>query len=77
MRKKYHIDDGGGGMIPHSEVERQLTGSWVTSFDFKHDSLVEKSMSVTIQGVAHHLVSHRCVHDLIANKLRASSLDRN
>jgi Gti1/Pac2 family transcription factor len=53
-----------------SEVERQLIGSLIDSYGFKPDGLVKKTMSVTVQGVTHHLVSYYNVHDVIANNLR-------
>lgn len=60
---------GGGDRTP-SEVERQLIGSLIDSYGFKSDGLVKKTMSVTVQGVTHHLVSYYNVHDVIANNLR-------
>jgi Gti1/Pac2 family transcription factor len=60
-----------------SEVERQLIGSLIDSYGFKPDGLVKKTMSVTVQGVTHHLVSYYNVHDVIANNLRTPSQTEN
>lgn len=60
-----------------SEVERQLIGSLIDSYGFKADGLVKKTMSVTVQGVTHHLVSYYNVHDVIANNLRSPSQTEN
>ena len=67
---------GGGDRTP-SEVERQLIGSLIDSYGFKADGLVKKTMSVTVQGVTHHLVSYYNVHDVIANNLRTPSQTEN
>lgn len=64
---------GAGGERAPTEVERQLIGSLIDSYGFKPDGLVKKTMSVTVQGVTHHLVSYYSVHDVIANNLRTPS----
>ena len=53
-----------------AEVERQLIGSLVDSYGFKSDGLVKKTMSVTVGGVTHHLVSYYHVNDVLTNQLR-------
>lgn len=68
---------GGGGDRSASEVERQLIGSLIDSYGFKQDGLVKKTMSVTVQGVTHHLVSYYNVNDVIANNLRTPSQTDN
>jgi len=60
-----------------SEMERQLIGSLVDSYGFKHDGLVKKTMSVTVQGVTHHLVSYYNVNDVMASSLRTPSQTEN
>lgn len=60
-----------------SEVERQLIGSLIDSYGFKQDGLVKKTMSVTVQGVTHHLVSYYSVADVMANNLRTPSQTEN
>ncbi|KIW15250.1 hypothetical protein PV08_05295 [Exophiala spinifera] len=56
-----------------AEMERQLIGSLVDSYGFKKDGLVKKTMSVTVQGVTHHLVSYYLVNDVLAQNLRTPS----
>lgn len=56
-----------------SEIERQLIGSLIDSYGFKPDGLVKKTMSVTVQGVTHHLVSYYSVHDVLSDNLRTPS----
>ena len=47
-----------------SDAERQLIGSLVDSYGFKTNGLVKKTMSVTVQGVTHHLVSYYDMDDV-------------
>lgn len=56
-----------------TEMERQLIGSLVDSYGFKTDGLVKKTMSVTVNGVHHHLVSYYKVEDVMDNKLERPS----
>ena len=56
-----------------TEVERSLIGSLIDSYGFKENGLVKKTMSVTVQGVTHHLVSYYNVQDVINGTLRAPS----
>lgn len=67
----------GGGDRAATEVERQLIGSLIDSYGFKQDGLVKKTMSVTVQGVTHHLVSYYNVNDVIQNSLRTPSQTEN
>ncbi|EXJ92532.1 hypothetical protein A1O3_01084 [Capronia epimyces CBS 606.96] len=60
-----------------AEVERQLIGSLVDSYGFKQDGLVKKTMSVTVQGITHHLVSYYHVNDVLSNNLRTPSQTDN
>lgn len=60
-----------------AEVERQLIGSLVDSYGFKQDGLVKKTMSVTVQGVTHHLVSYYHVNDVLTSQLRTPSQTEN
>lgn len=53
-----------------NDQERSLIGSLVDSYGFKQDGLVKKTMSVTVQGVTHHLVSYYNVADVMAGNLR-------
>ncbi|KAI9826813.1 MAG: hypothetical protein M1832_005751 [Thelocarpon impressellum] len=55
------------------ETERSLIGSLVDSYGFKDDGLVKKTMSVTVNGVHHHLVSYYKVEDVVNGVLEAPS----
>lgn len=57
------------------ETERSLIGSLVDSYGFKEDGLVKKTISVTVQGHTHHLVSYYTVADVMANKFITPSKD--
>ncbi|KAL2871316.1 camp independent regulatory protein [Aspergillus lucknowensis] len=52
-----------------SDVERALVGSLVDSYGFKESGLVKKTMSVTVSGVTHHLVSYYSVEDVMHSSL--------
>ena len=56
-----------------NDMERSLIGSLVDSYGFKSDGLVKKTMSVTVQGVTHHLVSYYSVSDVVSGQLRTPS----
>jgi Gti1/Pac2 family transcription factor len=60
-----------------NEMERSLIGSLVDSYGFKADGLVKKTMSVTVQGVTHHLVSYYSVSDVVNGHLRTPSQTEN
>lgn len=57
-----------------SEVERALVGSLVDSYGFKDSGLVKKTMSVTVSGVTHHLVSYYAVEDVLRGSLNPPSM---
>ncbi|KAJ5882530.1 Gluconate transport inducer 1/Pac2 [Penicillium soppii] len=59
---------------PQSELERALVGSLVDSYGFKDSGLVKKTMSVTVSGVTHHLVSYYSVEDVIRGSLNPPSM---
>ncbi|KAH7393194.1 Gti1/Pac2 family-domain-containing protein, partial [Cadophora sp. MPI-SDFR-AT-0126] len=58
-----------------SETERSLIGSLVDSYGFKEEGLVKKTVSVTVGGVSHHLVSYYTVADVMNNKFTTPSKD--
>lgn len=68
---------GFNGERPPTEMERALIGSLIDSYGFKQDGLVKKTMSVTVQGVTHHLVSYYSVADVTNGTLRTPSNDPN
>ncbi|KAK3179675.1 Global transcription regulator sge1 [Lecanicillium sp. MT-2017a] len=49
--------------------ERSLIGSLVDSYPFKPDGLVKKTISITFNGVPHHLVSYYNVDDVTNGRL--------
>ncbi|KAF5695444.1 hypothetical protein FDENT_394 [Fusarium denticulatum] len=59
-----------------SDEERQLVGSLVDSYDFKEQGLVKKTISITYNGVPHHLVSYYNVEDVKAGLLAGPTDDQ-
>ncbi|KAE9374476.1 hypothetical protein N431DRAFT_278569, partial [Stipitochalara longipes BDJ] len=55
--------------------KRSLIGSLVDSYGFKEEGLVKKTVSVTVGGVSHHLVSYYTVADVMNNKFTTPSKD--
>lgn len=51
------------------ELERSLIGSLVDSYGFRADGLVKKTMSISINGISHHMVSYYKVDDVKNNVL--------
>lgn len=62
-----------GERSQQSDLERALVGSLVDSYGFKDSGLVKKTMSVTVSGVTHHLVSYYSVDDVMRGVLRPPS----
>ncbi|KAI4147878.1 MAG: hypothetical protein L6R39_002980 [Caloplaca ligustica] len=54
--------------------DRGLVGSLVDSYEFKENGLLKKTMTVTIKGVSHHLVSYYSLDDA-KHKLRTPRED--
>jgi hypothetical protein len=57
------------------ETERSLIGSLVDSYGFKEEGLVKKTVSVTVGGISHHLVSYYTVADVMNNKFTTPTKD--
>lgn len=53
--------------------ERVLVGSLTNSYKFKSDGLMKKTFSLTIGGVAQHLISYYRVEDVEQGRLRSPS----
>ncbi|RMJ08016.1 hypothetical protein CDV36_012397 [Fusarium kuroshium] len=53
--------------------DRALIGSLVDSYDFKQSGLVKKTISITFQGVPHHLVSYYTCEDVKSGRLTCPS----
>lgn len=51
------------------ELERSLIGSLVDSYGFRPDGLVKKTMSISVNGISHHMVSYYKVDDVKNNLL--------
>ncbi|KAI0121810.1 Gti1/Pac2 family-domain-containing protein [Daldinia grandis] len=58
-----------------NDAERALVGSLIDSYQFRPDGLIKKTISVTYNGIQHHLVSYYSIEDVIQNKLRTPSQD--
>ncbi|KAI1144653.1 Gti1/Pac2 family-domain-containing protein [Hypoxylon sp. FL0543] len=58
-----------------NDAERALVGSLIDSYQFKPDGLVKKTISVTYNGIQHHLVSYYSIDDVLGNKLRTPAHD--
>ncbi|RGP61503.1 gti1 pac2 family [Fusarium longipes] len=56
---------------------RDLVGSLVDSYDFKPKGLVKKTISITYQGVPHHLVSYYDVADVRSRSLTRPTQNLN
>ena len=59
----------------NKETERSLIGSLIDSYGFKDGGLVKKTVSVTIGGISHHLVSYYTVADILNNKFTTPTKD--
>lgn len=57
------------------EELRLLVGSLIDSYSFKMDGLVKKTISITWQGVSHHMVSYYSCEDVMNNRLNTPSTD--
>ncbi|KAK7047615.1 Global transcription regulator sge1 [Paramarasmius palmivorus] len=63
-----------GGQVGSDKLrERNLMGSLTNSPKFKSDGLMKKTFSLTIDGVAQHLISYYRVEDVENGRLRSPS----
>lgn len=67
--------DAAGGQDNDKEMERQLIGSLVDSYGFRPNGLVKKTMSISLNGVSHHLVSYYTVEDVKQRRLNRPLTD--
>ncbi|KAF4450583.1 hypothetical protein F53441_6244 [Fusarium austroafricanum] len=58
------------------DEERALVGSLVDSYDFKAGGLIKKTLSITYNGVPHHLVSYYTVEDVKSQRLVSPTNDQ-
>jgi hypothetical protein len=70
-----NFDSGSPSSPMRKDTERSLIGSLVDSYGFKEGGLVKKTVSVTIGGVSHHLVSYYTIADVMNNKFTTTSQD--
>jgi hypothetical protein len=57
------------------ETERSSIGSLIDSYDFKEEGLVKKTISVTVAGVSHYLISYYTLADVMNNIFTTHSKD--
>lgn len=69
------FDQGTSNSPLSKETERSLIGSLIDSYGFKEAGLVKKTISVTVGGVSHHLVSYYTVADAMHGKFSTPSKD--
>lgn len=55
------------------QLERNLMGSLTNNYKFKPDGLMKKTFSLTIDGVAQHLISYYKIEDVTNGRLRCPS----
>ncbi|KAL1296529.1 hypothetical protein AAFC00_000037 [Neodothiora populina] len=67
--------DSAGVHDNDKEMERQLIGSLVDSYGFRPNGLVKKTMSISLNGVSHHLVSYYTVEDVKQRRLNRPLTD--
>jgi hypothetical protein len=68
-----HVDGEAKPEVPSTdqdkELERSLIGSLVDSYGFRPEGLVKKTMSISVNGISHHMVSYYKVDDVKNNLL--------
>ncbi|OAD06315.1 hypothetical protein MUCCIDRAFT_137509 [Mucor lusitanicus CBS 277.49] len=55
------------------QQEKALVGSLKTSFRFKRNGLIKKSMSLIVDGVQQHIISYYNKEDVISSRLKTPS----
>ncbi|KAI8666650.1 hypothetical protein NCS57_00890800 [Fusarium keratoplasticum] len=76
LKKPKKMSNGITKTEPRCETrdeDRALIGSLVDSYDFKQSGLVKKTISITFQGVPHHLVSYYTCEDVKSGRLTCPS----
>ncbi|KAJ4307464.1 Global transcription regulator sge1 [Fusarium piperis] len=76
LKKPKKMSNGITKAEPRCETrdeDRALIGSLVDSYDFKQSGLVKKTISITFQGVPHHLVSYYTCEDVKSGRLTCPS----
>ncbi|KAI8636875.1 Gti1/Pac2 family-domain-containing protein [Parasitella parasitica] len=74
---KQAANNNGGYLVAPDLLRRQqekaLVGSLKTSFKFKRNGLIKKSMSLVVDGVQQHIISYYNKEDVLTNRLRTPS----
>ncbi|KAI9269807.1 Gti1/Pac2 family-domain-containing protein [Sporodiniella umbellata] len=55
------------------QKEKQLIGSLSDSYKFKEEGLIKKTMSISVNGVAQHLISYYNPREVLENRLQLPS----
>ncbi|KAK1768516.1 Gti1/Pac2 family-domain-containing protein [Phialemonium atrogriseum] len=69
MPSELDVSEGEG------DAHRNLVGSLVDSYSFKSGGLVKKTISISWNGIPHHLVSYYAIDDVLAGKLTSVADD--
>ncbi|KAJ4175465.1 Global transcription regulator sge1 [Fusarium falciforme] len=64
LKKRKQMANGAIKRLNTTNKDWSLIGSLVDSYDFKQEGLVKKTISITLQGVSHHLVSYYKCEDI-------------
>ncbi|KAF2861901.1 hypothetical protein K470DRAFT_214008, partial [Piedraia hortae CBS 480.64] len=56
-------------------LDRSLIGSLVDSYGFRPNGLVKKTLSITLNGISHHMVSYYRVDDVKSGRLQRPTAD--
>lgn len=76
LDKQTTRNNGGYVIAPdllRRQQEKALVGSLKTSFKFKRNGLIKKSMSLIVDGVQQHIISYYSKEDVLSKKLRTPS----
>lgn len=76
LNKQMTRNNGGYVIAPdllRRQQEKALVGSLKTSFKFKRNGLIKKSMSLIVDGVQQHIISYYSKEDVLSKKLRTPS----
>lgn len=76
LDKQTARNNGGYVIAPdllRRQQEKALVGSLKTSFKFKRNGLIKKSMSLIVDGVQQHIISYYSKEDVLSKKLRTPS----
>lgn len=55
--------------VAYNNQLRELVGSLIDSYDFKEKGRIKKTITLSIHGVVHHVISYYTIEDVIAGRL--------